>query len=385
MLKWLHKLFGPRVNKNKIENDAVKVVKKLLDQYCYSIQAGDKNKILEKVRARAAKSLNAMPDDVEGFEIEVAREAEPFELAQKEAAQRAQHEQKILQDGIPMSAEEFNRIILPILMLYPQFPVGFTNMHTALLYRYAEAKTYSEQRSIKDQLDWQYNDIIIDAARSLRLNYERLNAAASIGKTVKIHVRDKCCLSIFNGSRAQASDLLGAYTNIHGEFPIFPPIETPCMIDDGTWKICAVLLWPEYERTDATMPCNWRDALNAERIIRLERQLADARDALDGHGADIREASAAIGSPPDIRCLTDLGAKELRAMQHKHGLRGHRRKVDIAMQLMAYTGAEDDVCAIARSWQETNFDRVKNSARECFEHIEWLEQKIAETQQQEEA
>lgn len=385
MLKWLHKLFVPRVNKNKIENDADDVVKKLLDQYCHSIQEEDKNKILENFRARTAKTLRAMPSDIEGFEADRARQAVQSELARKEAAQREQHERNVLQDGIPMSADEFNRVILPILMLYPQSPVGFTNTHAALLYRYAEAKTYAEQRSIKDQLDWQYNDIIIGAARSHRLNYEFLNAAASIGKTVKIHVRDNCCLSVFNGSTAQASDLLGAYTNIHGEFPIFPPIEAPCLIDDGTWKTCSVWLHPEYKRTDATMPCNWRDALNAERITRLERQLANVRDALDDHGADIREASAAIGSQPDIRCLTDLSTKELRDLQHKHGLRGHRRKVDIAMQLMAHTGAEDDICVIARSRQEANFDRAKSSAREHLEHIEWLEKMIAATKQQEEA
>ena len=349
------------------------VVERLYRRYMPSIKGTERTKQFKRHRDAIKESIRNLPEG----------QADREHLASKARANQDQRiastnaENELLRIGITMSFDDFCKIIIPILMRYPQSPIFVFSEDEAMnLYAFAGARTYSEQRDAKDRLNWKQHDVIIQAARSLRQNYERLNAGASLGKSIKIHVKDKCCLALFNGKTAQAVELLDAYTNQNSEFPVFPPPEAPCLLDDGVWKTCNVLIHPEWNHANTTIPCNWCDALIEQGRSILVDQLAQAEAELEYQGDAIRDAHNAIGAAPNVSSLLSLGNSGLRDMQRRYGLRGHRKMIDIAEQLFSHPPASDEIKKISTAWQESELERVKANAIVCFEWVQWIKRRL---------
>lgn len=372
MFKWLRNLFGSSITpeEQRYKDKAWREFDEVTSCATQSLANAQREKLKAKVLAEIdeiilqARAIGKPPGQVDKERID-------------EENARREEERQLLNDGIPMSFDEFSRIIIPILMRYPQSPIfNFSEDEAKNLFYFAGANTYAGQRDARDGLAWKQHDVIIQAARSLRQNYERLNAGASLGKSIKIHVRDKCCLSLFNGKTTQAAELLDAYTNQNSEFPVFPPPEAPCLLDDGAWKACNVFMTPEYGHADTTIPCNWRDTLIGRSRNRLIDQLAEAEAELEHYGESIRDAHSAIGSAPDVRCLSQLGISVLRDMQRRYGVRGHRKIVDIANQMLAHEQASEEIRNIATAWQESELNRAKADAMACFEQVQWIRRRL---------
>lgn len=374
MIGWLRRLLGRR---DSPEAEALTVVERLYRRYLPSIRGVELEQNLQRHREAIREDMRGLPSD----RAEMERMAGDARAQRQREIERVNAENELLQCPAPMSLDDFARIIPPILMRYPQFPAGFTDEGAALLHAYAGAKTHAEQMNARDHLAWMYHEVILSAARTLRSNHEKLTAAASVGRSVVIQVPEHCCLAMFDGKIAQARELLDAYLEPDSELPVLPPPETPCLLRDGVWQVCEIWLRPEFVRSETTVPCNWRDALNAQRASMLKAELLAARSELESLVEKIRAASNAMGSQPDEKCLCQLGIRGLRDMQRRHGLRGHRKMADIATQLLAHRPAENEIEAISIAWRKQELVRAKQDARRCVEHIGWLERQIANIEQ----
>ncbi|HQS59687.1 MAG TPA: hypothetical protein PKZ37_15010 [Gallionellaceae bacterium] len=299
--------------------------------------------------------------------------------------------------GCPMSFEEFIKFIVPLLLRYPHTSVGYNTSDAELLYKFS-GKDPSAKNDAYELLRWKHNDLILQTACMLRNNFELLMGAGVLGMDVTISTQENCCLSIFNGRTVNTLELISAYDNPDGEFPLFPPIETPCVYQDGAHRLCHVLITavnnrqihgdPDFAaylddhfgkaRAIGNLPWidNWRDVLVGERNKLLREQIIGISEDLKHHGDSLETLNLSIGTPPTAETLSRIGMKELRTLQKKYGIHGHRTMIDISKQLITFKPAQEEIQALADSIRIDDVNSHIEEAKRCFDHIKSLEETV---------
>jgi hypothetical protein len=261
-----------------------------------------------------------------------------------------------------MSLAEFRKIIIPLLLKYPFSSIGYTDEEIEWLYDYS-GYDWVKQRDAREELDWRFNEATRHAARNLRHNYESLRRASEDGfQAVRISAHARCsCLAFLDGKSAQIGEMLNAFEGKAENVPVLPPLETPCAFDQERQDICPCALIPvgPFTSSDA-MPENWRGCL-------LDKVVADMASKVCDVDKDIEETSRQINNfNPDspiekpVEALVNrLSIKDLRALQRKHGVSGHRTKTDVADQILSMSSARSDIEVIFNQIRSDRFSWLK--------------------------
>lgn len=303
-----------------------------------------------------------------------------------------------------MTYDEFRNIIPPLLLQYPFCAIGFTDDHVKLIWQSTSSNS-SEAYQAKDALRWSHNDATLNVAGQLRFNYERLRRAKEDGcAKVNIDAQEGCyCMDGVAERFAPIDEMLAAFEGQKSSAPIIPPPELPCCFDQDVQSPCrcgisGIVEWTlgevvapsrdahplEHtghdilkglkafvERNPAAepLPVTWRSIFienTAKRIgARLKARIAD-RQMLVAKLEMIYSAgvTSTIENPADELSLA-FHMKDLRAMQKKYGLRGHRTKVDVASQIMGHEPARSET-------NEIFANRLRNSVASADSDIESL-------------
>lgn len=316
------------------------------------------------------------------------------------ANEKSKIEHDLATIGCPMSKDEFAQFIIPLLLRYPHTSAGYDFGDADLLYKYSGTDPI-EKRDAYELLRWKHHDLILQTACMLRRNFEILMGAGVLGRDVTISTQENCCLSIFNGRTVNTLELISAYGNPDGDFPLFPPIETPCVYQDGAYRLCQVLISavnnrqihgdPNFAaylddhfgkaRAIGNLPWidNWRDVLVGERNKLLHEQIIGINEDLERHGNSLEALNNSVGTPPIAEILARIGMQELRALQKKYGIRGHRTMIDIAAQFIAFEPAQKEIQEIVDSIRAREINSHIEEAKRCFGHIKQLEDTIKES------
>lgn len=296
-------------------------------------------------------------------------------LAEENA--RLQHRHELLKDGVPMSREEFARIVPPLLLRYSTSSVGYGPADLELLYRYSGGDP-NERHAAREQLVWRHHDLILTIASSLRKNYEVLSAARQLGETTRIILsRKHCCLDVLDGCVVAPENLLRAYREPNGGFPLLPPIGTPCMERDGASCLCSIHVMTTGGRQPETLPENWREVLTKRRKDELWQRRNQAVEASAEAIAAAAKMAASIDAPPTINELAHLHISELRQIQKKYGVLGHRTKDAISRQLISTRAAQGDALKIVQKWRQDRLEQLRKVAQDCQSHIQWIDGQLA--------
>lgn len=313
-------------------------------------------------------------------------------------SEKAKIEHDLATIGCPMSKDEFAQFIIPLLLRYPHTSVGYDIGDAGLLYKYSGTDAI-EKRDAYELLRWKHHDLILQTACMLRRNFEILMGAGVLGRNVSISTQENCCLSIFNDRTVNTLELISAYDNPDGDYPLFPPIETPCVYQDGAYKLCNVWIstvnnnrrshgdhnfaaylddhfGKAHARGNLPWIDNWRDVLVGERNKLLREQIIDINEDLERYGNGLEELNNSVGTPPTAEMLSKIGMQELRSLQKKYGIRGHRTMLDIAAQFITFEPAQKEIQEIVDSIRAREINSHIEEAKRCFSHIKQLEDTI---------
>jgi hypothetical protein len=361
--------------------DWLLVIDYLYQRYCpEQVAQADAEMVATRQKVRERVTNNYV-------EMEEARTKGPSPLIQKrfeEQSTKHQAEQNLLRTGIPLSKDDFKSIIIPILKGYNNSFKDYSETDIAMLYDYGNS-VYAVHSVAKDYfISHNRGESLAVSAALLKNSYEKLSAAASLGRFVKILVPQghNCCLSIFHECHVTASDLLSAYSNPAGRFPIFPPYETPCFKNECCYGACPIRfldLW-EGAAPGPKIPPDWRKLLtdNWQAMLReqMEDQIEDLKESIPDHIQDLSDEETFIERPPEAGELSCRPIVELRALQRKCGIKGLRSKADIAEQLTSHP-VHDEIFKAVRKLREDKIEWLKGSIESDKEELLKLENLLA--------
>lgn len=312
--------------------------------------------------------------------------------------------------------ETFRRVIPPLLLKFPFCAIGFTDEHIRLIW----LSTSSDGKvayQAKESLRWSHNDATLDVASQLRRNYESLLMARDTGsQSVSIGARSGCaCMDGIAKRLAPTESMIAAFEGRASSLPVIPSPELPCCFDQEVQTPCQCWVFGKAEWTigEINKPTskahpqehaahqnlielkslvefggkieplseNWKTILleNSAKMIGAKINAIIEYQAENKAELDLMLSGASpIAHNPTEELTVAMSMKEMRDMQKRFGLRGHRSKADIAAQIIGHHPAGAEVSELFKKRNIEYASHLKSYISDADSDIEALKEQMCD-------